>query len=286
MSIPILDRFSLNETGRRFVSWEKYLSFFKISLQKALEYKARLFIWLFWDILPPLIMLFFWLAVFKTRNQVVGYDFWAMVIYYFVVIFARNLVLTHPDETFQREVYSGEINVYLPRPANLIILKFFYEIAYKVLKIFYLIPVFFFCYLFFLKGRLANQIFELNNIFFFFLSCSISFCLYYFIKILIGITSFWFGEIEWLTGLEELALLFFGGTLFPLDFLPKPMQTIAGFLPFKYLFYLPAQGLLGKLSVEQMITSLLIQLFWTFLFLIILRKTYQAGLKIYSAFGG
>ena len=64
----------------------KYLAFFKISLKKSLEYRARAFVWMFWDIGPALIMLFFWLAVFKTREQVAGYDYFSMVTYYLGVL--------------------------------------------------------------------------------------------------------------------------------------------------------------------------------------------------------
>lgn len=265
---------------------KKYLSFFKIALKKSLEYRVRLLIWFFWDIGTSLIMLFFWLAVFKTKNEVAGYNFSSMAIYYFVIMFSRSLVLTHQDEDLQREIYSGQINIYLPRPANLIILKFFYELAYKFLKLIYLIPVMIISYFIFLKGKEFTFSFTTINILFFFLSCSIAFCLYYFIKILIGISAFWFNEIEWLTGFEELIFWFFGGLLLPLNILPLKMQRIADFLPFKYIFYLPAQGLLGKLNSGQMLFSLLIQIFWLVLFYFLVKKVYQAGLKIYSSFGG
>lgn len=264
----------------------KYLAFFKISFKKSLAYRARAFIWLFWDVGPAIIMLFFWLAVFKTRDQVQGYDFYSMVIYYLVVMFSRNLILTHPGEALQQEIYSGQINIYFIRPANLIGQKFFSAIAYKIFKIVYLFPLLLICYLFFFKNQGLTFNFELINLFFFIISCLISFCLYFLIKFLIGITSFWFTEIEWLRGLEMLIFWFFGGLLLPLDLMPQSMQLIASFLPFKYVFYLPAQGLLGNLSFSQMLFSLIGQLFWLVLFLIILKKTYKAGLKIYSAFGG
>lgn len=265
---------------------KKYLAFFKISLLKSLEYRARAFIWLFWDIGPPLIMMFFWLAVFKENTYVAGYDFFSMMVYYLVIIFARNIVLTHPDEPLQREIYTGQINVYLPRPANLVKIKFIYELAYKFLKFFYLIPIFIICYFLFLKGQTAGFSLNLLRMVFFLLSCSISFCLYFLIKFLVGISSFWFTEIEWFTGFEELALLLFGGTLFPLDLLPLSMQKLSNFLPFKYLFYQPAQGLLGRLSNSQMVLTLIIQIFWLVLFYLLLKRIYKAGLKIYSGFGG
>jgi len=264
----------------------KYLAFFKISLKKSLAYRLRLLVWFLWEIGPALIMLFFWLAVFANQDQVGNYNFYSLVIYYLVIIFARNLVLTHPDIALQKEIYNGEINIYLPRPADLITIKFVYEIAYKFLKFLYLIPTLIICYLVFLSGRHFDYQFLWPNLTFFLFSCSLSFCLYFLIKFLIGILSFWLTEIEWLDSLEMLIFWFFGGLLLPLDLFPKSMQNIAGFLPFKYIFYLPAQGLLGRLNQQQMLTSLLIQGFWLLLFFILVKKIYQRGLKIYSVFGG
>ncbi|MFC1711356.1 ABC transporter permease [Patescibacteria group bacterium] len=265
---------------------KKYLAFFKISLKKSLEYRARSFIWLFWDIGPALIMLFFWTSVFQTRNLVAGYDFYSMAVYYFVVMFSRNLILTHPDEALQLEIYSGQISTYLLKPANLIGLKIFYGVAYKVFKLVYLAPLLLIFYFIFIKGLAISFDFKLINISFFGLSLLFSFCLYFLIKFLIGITAFWFTEIDWLTGLHMLVFWFFGGVLLPLDLMPKIMQNIASFLPFKYIFYIPAQGLIGKLSGNQMIFSFLIQIFWLVLFFILTKKVYKSGLKAYSAFGG
>lgn len=265
---------------------KKYLAFFKISLKKSLEYRARLLIWFLWEIFPAIIMLFFWQAVFQTRIRVGSYDFYSLVIYYFVLMFARNLVLSHPELNFQQEVYRGDLNVYLTRPADLISLKFFYELAYKLLKFLYLIPLLLIGYFLFLKGAAVSLEFTTINVSFFFLSCAISFLLYYLLKMLIGFTAFWLGEIEWLSDLEMLVFWFFGGLLLPLDLLPVLLQKIASFLPFQYIFYLPSQALLGRLDARHMISSLGIQLFWLFLLLVFTRRIYRAGLKVYSAFGG
>jgi len=264
----------------------KYLAFFKISLKKSLEYRGRLLVWFFWETWPAIIMLFFWTAAFKTRNNIGTYDYYSLVIYYLVVMFSRNLVLTFPEVTFQQEVYRGEINTYLLRPANLINLKLFYSLAYKLLKLLYLIPALIISYFLFIGDQKPTISFNLSNSIFFLLSCGISFYLYFLIKILVGITSFWFTEIEWLIDVVMLIFWFFGGLLLPLDLLPRFMQTFASFLPFKYIFYIPSQGLLGKLSLNQMCISFVMQLFWLMLFFILVKKIYKAGLKVYSAFGG
>ena len=99
----------------------KYLAFFKISLKKSLAYRLRLLVWFLWEIGPALIMLFFWLAVFANQDQVGNYNFYSLVIYYLVIIFARNLVLTHPDIALQKEIYNGERKLYIDSSCNPVI---------------------------------------------------------------------------------------------------------------------------------------------------------------------
>jgi ABC-2 type transport system permease protein len=263
----------------------KYLAFLKISLKKSLVYRFRSFIWFFFEVGPALMMLFFWSVVFQSKSQIAGFDLYAMVIYYLVIMFSRSLILSHPEETLEEEIYTGQINAYLSRPANLIDLKFFYEIAYKFLRFLYLIPLLGACYFFFFKNQDLNFSFKIENLLFFLLSCSLSFYLFFLMKFLIGLTAFWFTEISWLISLEEITFWFFGGLLLPLDLLPQSMQFLANFLPFKYIYYLPSLGLLGKLTIKQMFFSFFIQSLWLVLFLLLVKKIYQAGLKIYSAFG-
>ncbi len=264
---------------------DKYTASFIISVKKSFAYRFRLLVWFFWDIGPALMMLLFWTAVFKTRHQVAGFDYSSLALYYLVVIFARNLVLTHPEETLQAEIYSGQINVYLPRPINLILMKLCYELAYKFLKLLYLIPLLILLYIFFLK-QTSLEFITTVNLSYFFLSSFIGFFMYFTLKMAIGFTSFWFTQTEWLTSLEELVFWFFGGLLLPLELLPVFMQKLASFLPFQYVFYLPAQILLGKMQSEEIVVNLFIQLVWLLIFILLLNLIFKKGLKVNSAFGG
>lgn len=264
----------------------KFVAFFKTSLKKSLQYRARAFIWLFWDTAPPLIMLIFWSAAFKSQQNIAGFNYYNLILYYFLILFARNLILNHPHEDLRKEIYSGKINHFFLQPASLIIFKLAYEVAYKIIRLLYFIPVIALCFHLFLKGKTIDFYLTPLNLIFFMLSCFFSFILIFLIRFLIGINAFWFTEIDWLIGFEELAFLFLGGTLLPIDFLPKILQNIAKFLPYKYLFYQPALGILGKINAQEMLFSLLIQVFWIILILALLKKVYQAGIKIYSAFGG
>jgi ABC-2 type transport system permease protein len=263
----------------------KYWAFFKICLKKSLAFRARLLVWFIWDVVPSLMMLFFWLAVFQIQKQVAGYNYASMVIYLFTVMFVRNMVLSHPDFKLEQEIYTGKINTYFLKPVHFFPLKLLSNLSYKVLKLTYLLPTLLFCYLYFLKDQTISFIFSFPNILFFSLSCFLAYLIYFLLKMMIGLTAIWFAEIEWLVGLEELIFWFFGGILLPLDIFPSFMQKISSFLPFKYVLYLPSQIILNRLTPKQIFFNLLIQLFWSVFFIFLSHLIFQRGKKTYSCFG-
>lgn len=265
---------------------KKYLAFFKISIKRALQDRARSLVWLVWDAAPPIMMLFFWAAVFQTKSQVAGYDFFSIALYYLVVIFVRGVVVTHVEEDLKSEIYTGKINFYFAQPANFVISKFYYKIAYKLLKFIYSLPIYFLLYFVFIKNLQFTFQLSFINLLFFILSVCLAFLLNFFIKFILGTVAFWLTDIDWLIDFHDLVYWFFGGVLLPLNIMPAFLQKLANVLPYKYLFYLPSQILIGKLNFNALVLSLIIQLLWLAILFIILNKVYKAGIKIYSAYGG
>lgn len=264
----------------------KYFAFFKVSLQTSLQYRGRSFIWLTWDVLPPIIMLTFWRAAFAQKGEIAGYTISSMFIYYLLVMFIRAIVFTHPDEVLQREIVSGKIaQFYLTRPANILILKFLFEAAYKFLRLGFLLPLIV-IFLLFYPASLHNLTINLCSVLFFFIFIIFTFFLSFLVKFAIGLSTFWFNEIGWLTDFAELLILLFGGTLFPLDFLPKKLYVLSYALPFRFQVFVPTQIFLGRLTIWEFWANFILQIFWFFAFLILVRLLWRRGLKIYSAYGG
>jgi ABC-2 type transport system permease protein len=284
LRITLLDRFSFDESGKK-LNWKKYLVFFKISLQNSLEYRARGLIWLCWDALPPIIMLFFWQAAFTSRREIAGYTVSSMLIYYLLVMFIRTVIFTHPDDKVQREIVSGKIaSLYLTKPTNTIFLKFFYEIAYKSLRLLYIFPII--ClFLLFYPTSLDSLAITPLSICLFLLFITFTIILIFLFKLTIGLTAFWFNEIGWLQDLADFLLLIFGGTLFPLQFLPKSLYTISTFLPFSFEVFVPTQIFLTKITPVEFWRFFTIQFFWIAIFLLLVRHLWKRGIKIYSSYG-
>ncbi len=264
----------------------KYWAFFKTILQLVFAYRARSVIWFFWDVVPPTIMLLFWQAAFARQEKIAGYSISSMFVYYLLVMFIRAVVFTHPDHALQVDISTGKLSsFYLMRPARVLFLRFIYELAYKILRLIFLFPVIG-LFLLFYPVSLGSLNFSWRDISLFFIFISFSFILFFLFKLIIGLSAFWFNEIGWLNNLTDFLLLLFGGTLFPLQFLPESLYKISLFLPFRFEVFVPTQIFLGNLGVREILLTFSIQFFWIVIFLFLTRSLWRRGLKVYSTYGG
>lgn len=265
---------------------KKYLTLFKTVLQLAFIHRGRALIWLVWDILPPIIMLLFWQVAFVSKKEIAGYNINSMFIYYLLVMFIRTVIFTHPDEALQRSITTGGISLsHLLKPINVLYYYVFYESAYKVIRLFFILPIITLFILFY-PNILGSITITPLSFFFFILFITFSFFLFFLIKIIIGLSSFWFNEIGWLQDLSDFLLPLFGGTLFPLEFLPKKIYQISLWLPFRFEVFVPVQIFLGKIRGLEYLIAFSIQFFWIFLFLILIKYLWRKGIKAYNAYGG
>jgi ABC-2 type transport system permease protein len=77
-----------------------------------------------------------------------------------------------------------------------------------------------------------------------------------------------------------------GGYVIPISIYPLWAQNILNFLPFKYLYYVPANIFLGKLSVEDSLQELVKSFLWVTLLLLLSHGFWKKGVKKYSSAGG
>jgi ABC-2 type transport system permease protein len=82
-----------------------------------------------------------------------------------------------------------------------------------------------------------------------------------------------------------LASWFLSGLMAPLALLPPIVQAVAAALPFRWFVAFPAELILGRLSVEQAVQGLLMQLLWLVLIYGIFTFLWKEGVKQYSAVG-
>ena len=78
-----------------------------------------------------------------------------------------------------------------------------------------------------------------------------------------------------------------GGSLFPLDLLPRGVFLVAQYLPFPYQMYFPAAILTGRIATPaEALRGLAIQAVWVVVAMVGARLLWAGGLRKHTAVGG
>mgnify|MGYP001596238871 FL=1 len=264
----------------------KLLAYFRVHLSEALVYRATGFIWLLNDIGPAIVALLFWLAAFQDQSLIAGYTVASMSLYYFGVMAINALIVPYPEYNLVEEIRSGSFSNYLVKPINLIIFKMCDMLAWRIPRVFYLLPLIFILN-HFSSGKQDQVSLNLITLGVFMVSLCLSFLLMFFIKMILALMAIWFTESGWLFFSFEIFSSLFSGELVPLSFLPGSVQMGNNWLPFKYFLSFPLLIVLQKInSSDEIGLGLLTQLFWVILGYLAYRFILNRGIKNYCAYGG
>lgn len=277
-------------------------TFFKISINERLVYRADFMLGTLMRFLPTLTQIFLWWAIYDVISSaesgdsaagpdgdIAGYRFGDIVAYYLLVIVSRAFS-SMPGLTsgIANQIRNGEVKKFLIQPVDMEGCLLMQRIAHKL--VYYLIAtlpfalVFFLCRDFFVDGWPAADVLIV-----FFLSLIFSFLLGFFLETCIGLIGFWFLEVTSVTFIYMLMNFLLSGHMFPLELLPtEPVNFRAAveFLPFKYLAYFPAAVFLGKVEGQEIYQGLLVEICWVIFFIVLARVLWWKGIKRYSGFGG
>ncbi|MBP1996113.1 ABC transporter permease [Paenibacillus eucommiae] len=89
-----------------------------------------------------------------------------------------------------------------------------------------------------------------------------AFLLNFILAYMLGMIGFWYLSVWHLSRLLEDVVRLFGGVWIPLWFFPKAMVTISEYLPFQYIYFVPINIYLNKLSMDRSFEMLLNQAVW------------------------
>ena len=277
-------------------------TFFKISVNERLVYRADFMLGTLMRFLPTLTQIFLWWAIYDVVSssasddsaagpdgRIAGFRYGDMVAYYLLVIIARAFS-SMPGLTsgIAKQIRSGEVKKFLIQPVDMQGCLLMQRIAHKL--VYYLIAtlpfalVFFLCRNFFVGGWPSADVLVV-----FLLALVFSFLLGFFLECCIGLIGFWFLEVTSLTFIYMLMNFLLSGHMFPLDLLPSEpvnLRGIVDFLPFKFLAYFPAAVFLGKVEGPEMYRGLLVEISWVVFFIMLSRILWWRGIRRYSGFGG
>lgn len=263
----------------------KYARLQAFFLQHGFVYRWEGLVGFLFDIVPPFTMVFLWLSAGSDAGMIGGYTLPGIVTYYLTVTVLRTLLTSYPEHEVSRSVREGAISQLLVRPIGIWLYFLLAELGWKIIRVGMIVPVMGVA-LFLLRGVLGNLALSTPDVLGFLLAAVMSAVLTYLLKLALAWSSFWLAESNGLFELFEVATFVLGGVMIPLDLLPEPARGIATVLPFQYLYYFPANVLLGRISGPELAVGLAAQVVWLIGAFLFCRWLWQRALIRYDAVGG
>lgn len=272
----------------------KYWRIFRVSLIERLVYRGDFFLATVLRFLPMVTTILLWEAIFAGSGQekLGGFTRNDMIAYLLLVHISR-MFSSMPGLAggIARDIRDGTIKKYLLQPLDMLAYLLSYRAAHKVAYIVTAaVPyalLFYLCLHYFKDPTTGfYRIPDAGQFIAYLLSLLLAFFIGFYFEACIGTIGFWFLEVTSLLYVVNTLSFFVSGHMFPLDLLPAPWNTILKLLPFQYLAYFPAAVFLGKVTGDELIVGLLLEVGWVIAFALLARTFYRLGLRRYSAFGG
>lgn len=261
----------------------KYLAIFNLAWQMALTHRMRAVVWIFVDLIFPIVMALIFKSVYSTPDEVIfGLNYQQLIQYYIIVTFIKILVISHPSENMSLYIWNGDINQRLVQPINFPFRRIASAISWRLFTITIYSPVII-AFLLFTKIPISINL-NLTQSVLLLTILLLAFITYWVFDFIFGTLAFWFIDISGFQNLKVVLFSLLSGRIIPPNFLPQNLQAVNQYLPFQYFLAFPVE-IIQNQSVKNLHLKILILLFYLALFSITARFFWRKGLKRYSAVG-
>lgn len=267
-------------------SMKPYLTFTKNSIERRLSYRANSLVFFLGDIVIIAVSFYLWLAIYKSSPDSVikGFSLNEMMVYvvlsFITTVFTGNEI----SHSIYNEVKDGSIATYLIKPIEYE-KRYFFEAIGALIYNFLLVFIVGFAVVMFLSIKNSIPITFLGVVLYF-VSSLLGFIISFFYYYGFGLLSFKITNMWGLGQIMGAVSQLLSGALIPLVFFPHFVQKLFDFLPFKSMVYTPCMMFLNKLSSEEIIYSIGIQVVWIVIMAVVARLIWRSLIKQLTILGG
>ncbi|MCF0136537.1 MAG: ABC-2 family transporter protein [Bacteroidales bacterium] len=260
-------------------------AFFLGEMEKAMAYRGAFFLSAIADVIPSLVMLAVWVAVYQRRSTVAGFTYPMMITYLLVSQTVNNMYSFRNDasRSISSQIRKGNIVFDLLRPVDFVQARLFENLGQSTFKVLL-------CVLFFLVFKLffPELSWPASGTYFllFLLSMVAGYVIMFSVCVMSGLLSFWLMNSWGLRNARIAIVNFLSGSLIPFFMLPEWMQTVIGYLPFKGIVYTPTMIYMGQYDMKETLFQLGLQVFWAVVMWLLTRLLCNAAIKRVSVNGG
>lgn len=264
-----------------------YLSYFKTQIINGLQYKTAAFAGIltqiFWGMLNTLVFVAFYRNVSDNTeislSQLITYIWLNQA--FLALIYVRS-----KDDDILKSIKNGTVAYELCRPYNLYTWWYIKLLSKKysavILRFFPII----------ILGLLLPKPYNLclpysiSSFVLFFISLILGSLILTSITMIIQSIAFFTNEGK---GISDIIYLFadiFAGSIIPLPLMPKIVQSLGNFLPFRFIGDLAFRVYSGNISSNYACYSILIQIIWLFILIFVGQYIMKVALKKVCIQGG
>ena len=260
-----------------------YVELMKRQFQQAMTYRANWIFGILSGTFAVAIQVFIWRALYSGKEAVAGATLSDMVTYVLIVQVMETVLNANFMHGVGGAIRRGTIATELIRPVRYKRAAFAEQMGKSSAAfVFELIPRFIVCMLLFGIKPPASGLHFLAFVVF----LAGSMVLNYHILFLFGCTCFWLLSSMYFNAINGMLISVFSGRVVPLWFFPPFLQTIAKYLPFRFLFYIPSSVYLGKLSPAEFLPYFLVQWAWIIGIILLERLVWARGIRKVVIQGG
>jgi ABC-2 type transport system permease protein len=251
-----------------------------VSLANMLQYRAVMLLWATWGIVTPLVQLAVWIAAARGR-ELAGFDRAELAGYFLATMVIAHLTGSWDMEIFSWLVRSGQLSARLLRPLHAVWQSVADNVAYKLFTSAILLPIWLLLVVV-LRPALhltVERLFWLIPVVV--LAAALQFTLGYCVALL----AFWTTKIRAMNELYWTTMAFLAGRMAPLALLPPVLQTLAAWLPFRWMVSFPVELALGRVPEAEIPLGLAWQTAWLAAAILLFRLIWSRGIRQFSAVG-
>ncbi|HLN18975.1 MAG TPA: ABC-2 family transporter protein [Patescibacteria group bacterium] len=261
---------------------KKYILFFKNAISESLVYRTNVFLIFISQFASTVALIIFWSAIYSEGGKIGNYELQDLV-QYFIFVGLIGFAIQGVDISWRvsEEIRVGSVTNYILKPMSyyrsILSIAFGKSIVNMIIIILVIIPILFF------GGYLGGLTWGPEKIIIIFISLAISFLLFATYSFIVGLYTFWSGDSRGFNYVGKLIMLFFSGSIIPLNLLPDYIMRINQWLPFKNIAWIPVSLLTGKIEAQWM--ALFPGIIWTLILFLLTHITFNQALKKYEGLG-
>ena len=256
------------------------IQIFKTTAKEYSAYRFNFMLWRLRMFLNLIFNFFLWSAVFYKDTHFGPYQKDVMISYILYVSLISTFVMGSRTAEIGVYINDGTIINILLKPISFFKYYLARDIADKSMNIAFAL------------GELCIVVFLFNtklvfpqNILLFLLFFINGVMISFFINLMLSFVGFWTPEVWAPRFLFTMLVFFVSGSYFPLNLLPSTIYHLLLLTPFPYLFYMPAQSLIGHLDQTLIPLQIGVSYVWVVLTYYLSKRMWSVGNKNFSFWG-